>query len=72
MVNDIRSLGIMVGKLPVVDISPDPYDNFLLTMAEAARADLLVTGDKRGLLNLGSHRNTRIVTARVALDTLGG
>ncbi len=72
MVNDIRSLGIMVDKLPAVDISPDPYDNFLLAMAEAAHANLLVTGDKRGLLSLGSHRKTRILTARDALDVLGG
>lgn len=68
MVNDLRRLASVVGDLPAVDVSPDPYDNFLLAMAEAARADLLVTGDKRDLLALERHGGTRILTARAALD----
>jgi predicted nucleic acid-binding protein len=37
-------------------------DNFLLSMAQAAGADILVSGDKAGLLKLGGHRKTRIVS----------
>lgn len=44
--------------------SPDPFDDFLLGIAETGGADWLVTGDKAGLLTLGHHGTTRIVTAR--------
>ena len=67
MVNDLRSLAVMLDALPAVDVSPDPYDNDLLAMAEAGRADALVTGDKRDVLALGRHRGIRIVTACDAL-----
>lgn len=70
LVNDLRHMATMLARLPTVAVSPDPYDNFLLAMAEAGRADLLVTGDKRGLLELSSHAGTRIVTARAAVDLL--
>jgi putative PIN family toxin of toxin-antitoxin system len=70
MVNDLRSLAVLAEPLEKLDISPDPYDNFLLAMAQASRADALVTGDKRGLLSLGRHLGTRIVTAREALNLI--
>ena len=43
--------------------SPDPNDDFLLAMAEAGKADYLVTGDKCGLLALHRHKGTQIVSA---------
>ena len=52
-----------VGPLPPVKRSPDPNDDFLLAMAEAGKADYLVTGDKRGLLSLHRHKATRIISA---------
>ena len=51
-------------KLPVVDASPDPDDNYLLALAVAGRADFLVTGDKRDLLGLAIYRGTKILTVR--------
>jgi len=72
LVNDIRRLATLIDHLPMLDVSPDPYDNFLLAMAQAGQADLLVTGDKRDLLSLSSHQGTRILTARDALGLLGG
>lgn len=66
-VTAIRKLAMMVSDLPVLNISPDPNDNFILAIAQAGQADLLVTGDKRGLLDLVAHGNTRIVTAAAAL-----
>ncbi len=47
-----------------MEVSPDPYDNYLLAMAAAGAADYLVTGDKRDLLALERHGGTRIVTVR--------
>jgi putative PIN family toxin of toxin-antitoxin system len=70
MVNDLRSLAVLAEPLEKLDISPDPYDNFLLAMAQASRADALVTGDKRDLLSLGRHLGTRILTAREALNLI--
>lgn len=55
MVNDLRRLATTIADLPVVEVSPDPYDNVLLAMAQAAQTEVLVTGDKRGLLALGRH-----------------
>ncbi len=64
LINDLRKLAVMVEALPPVDISPDPYDNYLLSMAVGGAAAYLVTGDKSDLLALGHHGGTRIVSVR--------
>lgn len=69
-INDLRALAEVVSRLPHIDRSRDPGDNFLLAMAQASGADYLVTGDKRDVLVLGSHERTRIVTARQFLEIL--
>lgn len=71
MHNEIRRLAVLVEKLPVVDASQDPGDNFLLAMAQAGEADVLVTGDKHDLLSLKVFQRTRIITARQFLTQLG-
>ena len=63
LVNQIKKLAEDVGTLPSVERSADPTDDFLLAMSEAGNADYLVTGDKSGLLALGTHKATRIITA---------
>jgi predicted nucleic acid-binding protein len=70
MVNDLRRLATVVDDLPDVEVSTDPYDNFLLAMAQVAQADMLVTGDQRGLLALHRHLGTQILSARDALERL--
>jgi uncharacterized protein len=62
LVNRIRDRALMIERLPKLDVSSDPSDNFLLGMAQASKADFLVTGDKVGLLTLHQHRQTRIVS----------
>lgn len=64
LVNQIKRLAEYVAPLPAVERSSDPDDDFLLALAEAGRADYLITGDKCGLLDLVRHKNARIVTAR--------
>jgi predicted nucleic acid-binding protein len=54
--------------LPLVEISRDPADNFLLSMAQAGKADFLVTGDKHDLLSVVTFERTRIVSARQMLE----
>jgi putative PIN family toxin of toxin-antitoxin system len=71
MHNELRRLAVLVLKLPVVDASRDPADNFLLAMAQAGEADVLVTGDKHDLLSLSSFQRTWIITARQFLGQLG-
>jgi len=63
LVNQITTLAVDVGKLPDVERSADPTDDFLLAISEAGQADYLVTGDKSGLLALDRHKATRIVSA---------
>ena len=64
LVNELRELAIMLTDLPVVTVSPDPYDNYLLAMASSGGAEFLVTGDKRDLLPLARFAGTKIVTVR--------
>ena len=64
LVNELKELAETIGQLPPVRRSPDPTDDFLLALAEAGKADYLVTGDKLGLLSLGRHKTTRIISAR--------
>jgi putative PIN family toxin of toxin-antitoxin system len=47
----------------------DADDDHVIAAAVAARADLIVSGD-RHLLSLGRHQGIAIVTARQALDRI--
>lgn len=73
MINDLRAFAEMIGSLPSVERCSDPDDDFLLGLAEKGQADYLVTGDKSGLLALGSHAGTSIVSVRgfIELAELG-
>lgn len=62
--NELRDVAIVVSDMPIVSVSPDPHDNYLLAMASEGEADFLVTGDKRDLLGLKLYEGTRITTVR--------
>ena len=64
MVNAVRSLSVLLEKLPAAKVSRDPHDDYLFSMASAGDADYLVTGDKAGVLAARRHGRTQIVTAR--------
>jgi putative PIN family toxin of toxin-antitoxin system len=70
LLNAVRSLSVLLEKLPRVSVSRDPHDDYLLAMAKAGDADYLVTGDKAGLLALRRHGKTEIVTARKMVTIL--
>jgi putative PIN family toxin of toxin-antitoxin system len=71
LIRDLRKLAEVLTRLPAVERSADPTDNFLLAMAEAGKANYLVSGDRRGVLALGSHGIAQILRAREFLDVLG-
>jgi putative PIN family toxin of toxin-antitoxin system len=71
LIRDLRKLAEVLTRLPAVERSTDPADNFLIAMAEAGNANYLVSGDRRGVLALGTHGITQIVHAREFLDVLG-
>ena len=64
LMNDLRKIAVLVDPLPTVDMSPDPFDNYLLGIASGGEANYLVTGDKPGLLRLGQHEETKVVSVR--------
>lgn len=61
-----------VSELPVVDISPDADDNRILATAVAGGADLIVSGDRPGMLDLGEAFGIPILSAREAVELLEG
>lgn len=48
----------------------DADDDHVIAAAVAARAELIVTGDRKHLLLIGSHQRIAIVTAREVVDRL--
>lgn len=72
LLETIRAAAVVVEELPDIDLSPDPDDNAILATAVAGEADLLVTGDKSGLLRLKSVRGIPIVTPLQALGRIRG
>ena len=69
LVNRLARSCEQIENIAQVMRSPDPFDDFLLGIAETGNADWLVTGDKAGLLALARHGKTQIVSAR-AFHTL--
>ncbi|WP_428099658.1 putative toxin-antitoxin system toxin component, PIN family [Candidatus Rariloculus sp.] len=68
MVSAIHLRAIVVDDMPVPKRSPDPKDDVILATAVAGQAALLVTGDKRDILALGTVEGIPICTARDALQ----
>lgn len=51
-------------------VANDADDDHVIAAAVAARAELIVTGDRKHLLPIGSHRGIAIVTAREVVERL--
>ena len=51
-------------------ITGDPADDLILACSIEAKVDLLVSGDRRHLLPVGTHRGIRIVTPQALLAEL--
>ena len=59
----------MVRPAATPRIAPDPDDDVVIGTALAARAEMIVTGDKP-LLGVGEHQGVRIVGVTEAVKTL--
>ncbi len=66
----IEALAVVIDPLPIVNLSPDPDDNAILSTAIEAKADFIVSGDKFDLLSLKKVEGISIITARRALNRL--
>lgn len=68
---DLLAVAQLVGELPTIQAVPsDPKDDPVVATAVAAKADYLVTGDRRHLLPLGEYQGIRILTPREFLELL--
>lgn len=52
-------------------VANDADDDHVIATAVAARAELIVTGDRKHLLPIGSHKGIAIVTAREVVERIG-
>ena len=68
---NIGTRALILDEPPAVSLSPDPEDNPILAAAIAGKADLIVSGDKKHMLALGTAEGIPVVTAREALERLG-
>ncbi len=64
----IRKAGILVRPKRTLSVSKDPDDNKFLECAESARADYLVTGNKRHFPK--TFGKTRIVNAKELIEII--
>lgn len=69
---DLRREVIWATNLPSVDLSPDVADNLIIATAIAGQAEMIVSGDRAGMLDLKEVGGIAIVTARQALAVLRG
>ena len=60
---------VMPASVPRV-VANDADDDHVIAAAVAARAELIVTGDRKHLLPIGTHQGIAIVTAREVVDRI--
>lgn len=60
---------VMPASVPRV-VANDADDDHVIAAAVAGRAELIVTGDRKHLLPIGSHQGIAIVTAREVVDRI--
>lgn len=72
IVENIDTRAVILDQLPDVVASPDPSDNQILATAVAGTVDLIITGDRKGMLDLQSIEGIPIMTARDALELMAG
>lgn len=67
---DLASERVRAAPEPPDAVTGDSDDDVILACAVAAKAEVLVSGDRRHLLPLGEHRGVRIITPQALLAEL--
>lgn len=70
LVDRYAALAALVRPMPTPRIAPDPDDDVVIGTALAAKADLIVTGDKP-LLSAAEYQGVRIVGVSQAVQLIG-
>ncbi|MBD2751763.1 putative toxin-antitoxin system toxin component, PIN family [Spirosoma validum] len=60
----------IINPTTIVTDSPDPDDNYLLSLAIDAQAEYLITGNKNDLLALRPYREIQIIRLQAFLDNV--
>jgi len=69
----LAAMAEITANLPKLQAVPaDPKDDMMVATAVAAKAEYLVTGDRKHLLSLRAYEGIQIVTPRKFLDLIGG
>lgn len=69
LVDGYAQLAALVRPVTTPRIAPDPDDDVVIGTALAAKADLVVTGDKP-LLTVSEHQGVRIVSVAEAIEVI--
>lgn len=70
-VNALRQNAKVIERLPSVEVSPDPDDNYIVATALTGETHYLVTGDKLDLQALVRVQGVRIIGVREFIAFLG-
>ena len=70
LVDRYAALAALVRPTATPRIAPDPDDDVVIGTALAAKADLIITGDK-SLLSVGEYQGVRIVGVSQAVQLVG-
>lgn len=70
LVDRYTLVAALVRPSPTTRVAPDPDDDVVIGTAHAARADVIVTGDK-SLRSLVEHQGVRILSVRQAVEMIG-
>lgn len=70
ILTNIGARALIVHDLPDVDLSPDPDDNAILATALAGEAHMIVSGDKKHMLDITPPAGIPIVAPTDALTRL--
>ncbi len=67
---DLAVESVPAPKGPVEPVTGDPDDDLILACVGEAEVEVLVSGDRKHLLPLGSHRGVRVLTPQALLAEL--
>lgn len=69
---DVAGEVLEAPSVPAEDVTGDRDDDVVLACAVSARADAVVSGDRRHLVPVGEHRGVRVLTPQALLAELAG